>query len=266
LTDQIFAMSRLKDVSTRAPKELDKKVTKEQTSGLLKELSDLQDILYAESKHSVLVIFQGMDASGKDGAVKNVMGQINPQGVYVYSFKVPTEEELKHDFLWRIHQRTPAKGMINVFNRSQYEDVLITRVHGWCDDALAEKRFHAINAFEEMLTVHNNTLIFKFYLHISREEQQERFKERMDDVTKQFKYSEKDFLEAEHWDEYMKMYEDVFEHCDKIPWIIVPSDQNWYKEFIVAKTLVKALKELDMKYPQINKNEAARAIKEKENQ
>ncbi|HEY6955207.1 MAG TPA: PPK2 family polyphosphate kinase [Flavisolibacter sp.] len=246
-------MARLKDISTKAPKDLDKKETKEQTLRLLNELNELQNRLYAEAKHCVLIIFQGMDASGKDGAIKNVLGQVNPMGINVTSFKTPTQEELKHDFLWRVHQHTPERGMIAVFNRSHYEDVLITRVHKWCDDETAKKRFRAINDFERLLVEHNSTSIFKFYLHISPEEQQERFKERMEDPAKTYKYNVNDFKEASYWDEYRKMYEDVFENCEEVPWTIVPADQNWYKEYIVAKTIVKALKELDMKYPQLEK-------------
>jgi polyphosphate kinase 2 (PPK2 family) len=140
-----------------------------------------------------------------------------------------------------------------VFNRSHYEDVLVTRVHGWCDDATAEKRFKAINDFEELLALHNSTQIFKFYLHISQEEQQERFKERMDDPSKHWKYSAKDFEEAKLWDTYMQMYEDVFENCSAIPWTIVPSDQNWYKEYLITRTLVEELEKLKMKYPQLEK-------------
>lgn len=246
-------MAVLKEISTKAPKEFDKSKTKEETASLLKELNELQNVLYAESKHSVLVVLQGIDASGKDGAIKKVLGQINPMGINVTSFKAPTEEELKHDFLWRVHEHTPEKGMIAAFNRSHYEDVLITRVHKWCDDTTAKKRFKAINDFEQLLTDHNSTLIFKFYLHISREEQQERFKERMEDPAKTYKYNENDFKEAELWDQYMQMYEDVFENCNIIPWTIVPADQNWYKEYTIAKTVVNGLKSLDMKYPQLNK-------------
>ena len=246
-------MSRLQEISTKAPKDLDKKQTKEVTAKLLKELDELQNLLYAESKNALLVILQGMDASGKDGVVNNVFGQLNPQGVVVKSFKVPTEEELKHDFLWRVHQHAPSKGMIQVFNRSHYEDVLVTRVHGWCDDATAKARFSAINDFENLLQLHNRTHIFKFYLHISPEEQQERFTERMDDPSKQWKYNEKDFAEAKLWDKYMQMYEDVFAHCSQVPWIIVPSDQNWYKEYLIALTVVERLKGLNMKYPQLEK-------------
>jgi PPK2 family polyphosphate:nucleotide phosphotransferase len=246
-------MGILKDISTRAPKHLDKKATKEKTSQLLEELDELQNLLYAESKRSVLVVLQGMDASGKDGVINNVFGQLNPQGISVKSFKVPTVEELAHDFLWRVHLQAPSKGMIQVFNRSHYEDVLVTRVHGWCDDKLAEKRFAAINNFEELLIDHNNTEILKFYLHISQEEQQQRFEERMADLRKQWKYNQKDFTEAEFWNKYMHMYEDVFENCNIVPWTIVPSDQNWYKEFVVASTVVERLRHLDMKYPQLKK-------------
>lgn len=244
-------MIRLSDISTRAPKDLDKRTTKEETARLLEELGSLQDLLYAEGKHAVLVILQGMDASGKDGAVKKVFGQLNPMGVQVQSFKVPTEEEKKHDFLWRIHNKAPEKGMIRVFNRSQYEDVLVTRVHRMIDDETAMKRFKAINRFEQLLSEHNSTLIFKFYLHISQEEQQQRFEERLDDPSKQWKYNKNDQAEAQHWDQYMKAYEDVFAECDHIPWQIVPADQNWYKEHLIAKTVTEGLRALDMKYPEI---------------
>ncbi len=244
----------LSEISTKAPKDFDKKETKEKTNKILNELVELQKLLYAESKHSVLVVLQGMDASGKDGAISGVFGQLNPQGVQVKSFKAPTAEELSHDFLWRIHQHAPGKGYIQVFNRSHYEDVLITRVKGWCDDATAEKRFEAINDFEKLLMLHNNTRIFKFYLHISRDEQSERLQERITDPAKQWKYNAKDFEEAENWDKYMQMYEQVFDNSKSVPWVIVPSDQNWYKEFLIASTIRDGLKELDMKYPANKEN------------
>lgn len=242
-------MYRLDSISTKAPSDLDKKETKKETEKLLEELNELQYLLYAQSKHSVLVILQGTDASGKDGLIRKVFGQLNPQGVSVSSFKVPTEEELSHDFLWRIHKNAPAKGSIKIFNRSHYEDVLVTRVHGWCDDATAQLRFEAINQFEQLLALHNNTSIFKFYLHISPEEQKERLDERIHDETKQWKYNKKDHEEANHWEKYKQMYEDVFEHCSALPWTIIPADQNWYKEYLVARKLVEHLRELNMKYP-----------------
>ena len=241
----------LSEISTKAPKDFDKKQTKEETVLLIKELNELQYLLYAEGKHSVLVVLQGMDASGKDGVIRKVFSNLNPQGMQVVPFKKPTEEELAHDFLWRVHKHVPAKGMVQIFNRSHYEDVLITRVHGWCDDATAEKRFDAINDFEELLALHNNTQVLKFYLHVSQEEQQERLKERSEDPTKEWKYSEKDREESKLWDKYMEMYEDVFINCNALPWTIVPADQNWYKEYLVAKTLVETLKSLNMKYPDL---------------
>jgi len=248
-------MSRIKlgDIDTRAPKDWDKQATKEKNIKIIEELDDLQNLLYAENKHAVLVVIQGMDASGKDGVVRNVFGKLNPQGVLVKSYKAPSAEELAHDFLWRIHSHAPAKGMIQIFNRSHYEDILITRVHKWCDDATAKKRMKAINDFEKLLVEHNHTTVLKFYLHISPEEQQERLQERISDATKQWKYNENDFVEAKLWKEYMDMYEDCFENCNDIPWTIVPADQNWYKEHIIAKKLRDTLSDLKMQYPGIKK-------------
>jgi PPK2 family polyphosphate:nucleotide phosphotransferase len=240
---------KLPEISTRAPKDFQKETTKEKLASMLAELNELQNLLFAEGKHSILVVIQGLDASGKDGAIKNVLGKLNPQGVTVRSFKAPTEEELSHDFLWRVHNHAPAKGMIQVFNRSHYEDVLITRVHKWIDDETASKRMKAINHFEALLQEHNKTQVLKFYLHISPEEQQQRLNERIEDPRKQWKYNENDFKEAKLWNDYMNAYEDCFENCNNIPWIIVPSDQNWYKEYVIADTLLKTLTSLQMKYP-----------------
>ncbi len=244
---------KLNGISTRAPEGWDKKETKEITEIIVKELDDLQNLLYAEGKHSILVIIQGMDGSGKDGVIRNVLGNMNPQGVNVSSFKAPTAEELSHDFLWRIHRHAPLKGMIQVFNRSHYEDILVTRVHKWCSDKMAEKRMKAINDFELLLQEHNNTHILKYYLHISPEEQHERLAERMKDPTKMWKYNERDFEEAKLWDIYMKMYEDCFNHCDSPAWNIIPADQNWYKEYLIASQLRDLLKSLDMQFPGIKK-------------
>jgi PPK2 family polyphosphate:nucleotide phosphotransferase len=243
----------LSTISTRAPKDLDKQETKDKTAKLLEELDELQNLLYAESKHAVLVVIQGMDAAGKDGLIRNVFGKLNPQGVMVKSYKTPTPEELSHDFLWRVHSHAPPKGVIQIFNRSHYEDILITRVHKWCDDKTAKKRMRAINDFEQLLAEHNHTKILKCYLHISPGEQQARLKERVSDHSKQWKYNENDFAEAKLWDLYMQMYEDCFENCNVIPWTIVPSDQNWVKEYTVAKQLRDTLKGLDMQYPGLKK-------------
>jgi len=244
---------QLAQIDTRAAEDLDKKEIKEKTQAILLKLDEFQNLLFAESKHAILIVLQGMDGSGKDGVIKNVFTSMNPQGVNVKSFKVPTEEEASHDFLWRVHHYAPPKGMIQVFNRSHYEDILVTRVHKWCDDVTAKKRMKAINDFEELLQEHNHTHILKFYLHISPEEQQKRLKERIKDPAKMWKYNEKDFEEAKLWGTYMQMYEECFENCNVVPWTIVPSDQNWYKEFMIAKNLYDLLKSLNMKYPGLKK-------------
>jgi|SRR5665213_222330 len=244
---------RLKDINTRAPAEIDKDVTKYETSKILLELDQLQNMLFAENKHSVLIVIQGMDASGKDGLIRNVFTSMNAQGVNVKSFKTPTTDELSHDFLWRAHLHAPPSGMIHIFNRSHYEDILITRVHKWCDDETARKRMKAINDWEDLIFQHNSTQILKFYLHVSPEEQQKRLKERIKDPTKMWKYNASDFKEAKLWDIYMQMYEECINGCNNVPWIIVPSDQNWYKEYKISSTLKNTLVDLNMQYPGIKK-------------
>lgn len=248
---------RLDDISTRAPKEFEKEATKLKTEGILEEINELQNLLYAESKHAILVILQGPDASGKDGLIRKVFTSMNPQGITVKSFKTPSALELSHDFLWRVHEAAPARGMIQVFNRSQYEDILITRVHKWIDNDTAKKRMKAINDFESLLEEHNNTRILKFYLHVSPEEQQERLQERIKDRTKQWKYNESDFKEAKLFKDYREAYEDCFEYCNDVPWTIVPADQNWYKEYVISAALLDTLKKLDMQYPGLKKSNPA---------
>lgn len=240
----------LLELSTRAPKDMDKEETKQKMVSILEDLDELQNLLFADGRFSVLAVIQGMDASGKDGAIKNVFGKLNPQGVTVTSFKVPTEEEAAHDFLWRIHKNTPGRGYIQVFNRSHYESVLVTRVHQVIDDETAYKRMKSINDFESLLQEDNNTVILKFYLHVSHDKQLERLNERLSEPRKHWKANPKDFKEAELWDEYKKAYEDVFERCNKPDWIIVPADQNWYKEYVIATSLLEALSKLNMKYPE----------------
>jgi PPK2 family polyphosphate:nucleotide phosphotransferase len=243
----------LNKINTRAPKSFRKEKTHAKTAAIINELDDLQNLLYAESKHSVLIILQGMDASGKDGLIRDVFGKMNPQGVRVTSFKEPTPLELSHDFLWRIHLQVPAKGMIQVFNRSHYEDILVTRVHKSINDTQARQRMQAINDFEKLLTQNNNTHILKFYLHISQQEQVIRLEERIQDPQKQWKYEANDLKESKLWNSYRKMYEDCFANCNQPPWHIIPSDQNWYKEYLVANELYKLLKSLKMKYPGLKK-------------
>jgi PPK2 family polyphosphate:nucleotide phosphotransferase len=241
----------LSTISTRAPKEFEKQETKKKLLKILEELQELQNLLYAEGKHAVLVVIQGLDASGKDGAIRNVFGTLNPMGVQVTSFKAPTPEELQHDFLWRVHKHTPAKGMIQVFNRSHYEDVLVTRVHKWIDDETANQRMKAINHFEQLLLQHNNTTILKFYLHVSQEEQQERLQERTTDEKKQWKHNANDIKEAALWDDYRKAYQECIETCNEVPWVVVPADQNWYKEYLIASVLQETLSSFNMKYPKL---------------
>jgi PPK2 family polyphosphate:nucleotide phosphotransferase len=244
---------KISSISTLAPKGLNKEKTKAKTAKIVEELDELQNLLIASQQHSLLVIIQGMDGSGKDGAIRNVFGSLNPLGVSVKSYKAPTPQELSHDFLWRIHANVPEKGMIKIFNRSQYEDILITRVHGWCDDETAEKRMKAINDFEQLLKEHNSTHILKFYLHVSQKEQLERLNERTHDPRKMWKYNAKDFDESKLWKKYMGYYDECFNRCNQIPWTIVPSDQNWYKEYVIATKVYEALKKLKMQYPGLKK-------------
>lgn len=248
-----MASISLNAIDTHAPKDFNKEDIKAKTLKIIEDLDELQNKLYAQSKYSILVVLQGLDASGKDGAIRDVFGQMNPQGVRVRSFKAPTDEELSHDFLWRIHKEVPPKGIIQIFNRSHYEDILVTRVHRWIDDDTARRRMKAINDFEELLATHNNTRMLKFYLHVSEREQQERLQERVHDPRKQWKYNERDFIEASLRANYCQAYEECFEHCDNIPWTIVPSDQNWYKEYIIASSLKDLLSSLDLQYPGLKK-------------
>ncbi|RSK31219.1 PPK2 family polyphosphate kinase [Hymenobacter metallilatus] len=240
----------LTTLPTRAPAEYHKSTTLRELKKLRQELIGLQDRLYAQNRHSVLVLLQGMDASGKDGLIRRVFSGINPQGVQVYSFKEPTEQELAHDFLWRVHQQTPARGMMQVFNRSHYEDVLITRVNGLVTADEARRRFTAINAFEKLLQ-QAGTTILKVYLHVSEEEQQERLQERLTDPAKRWKYEAGDAHKASQWRRYTAVYEDVFAHCSPAtcPWHIVPADQNWYKAYLVARLLRDALVKINPQYP-----------------
>ena len=245
---------KLKSVSTSPPEKFHKDATQKETAKLKLRLDELQNLLYAGSKHALLVVFQGMDASGKDGAVKNVFGGVNPLGCKVFAFKKPTELEMKHDFLWRIHQHVPEHGMIHIFNRSHYEDVLVQRVHKWIDEKTVKQRFGHINDFEKLLTESGITVL-KFYLHISKEKQLERLRERMTDKTKMWKYNEEDLNERKLWNKYMNAYEDVFSNCGKISeWNIIPADHNWYKEYLVAQKVVETLEGLKMKYPGMKRN------------
>jgi PPK2 family polyphosphate:nucleotide phosphotransferase len=213
-----------------------------------KTLAELQERLYADGNQALLVIFQAMDAGGKDGCIANVVGSFDPQGVNVSSFKAPSPEELAHDFLWRIHQKTPAKGMIGVFNRSHYEDVLVVRVKELVPEAVWSKRYELINAFERTLS-EAGTQIVKLYLHIDKDMQKKRLQERLDDPTKQWKLSPADLKERERWDDYMAAFEAAFEKCSQVPWYIVPANYKWYRDVVVGQILIETLEKMNLQYP-----------------
>ncbi|MFN8281972.1 MAG: PPK2 family polyphosphate kinase [Chitinophagales bacterium] len=252
-----MAEIKLSKIPTVAPKGIDKEATKAKTLELVEEIKELQNVLMASSKRSLLVILQGMDASGKDGATKNVFGGINPAGISVHSFKKPSDEEFAHDFLWRVHKVVPEKGQIKIFNRSHYEDVLIQRVHKWIDETTVKQRFDAINNFEKLLE-QNGTKILKFYMHISLDGQLANLEERKTNPKKMWKHKDQDWKERELWKEYMAAYEDVFQNCSKVEWIIIPTDQNWYKEFLIAQKVRDALKEMKLEYPKLVTETAAK--------
>jgi PPK2 family polyphosphate:nucleotide phosphotransferase len=213
-------------------------------------LEVLQEMLYAEQKHKVLVILQAMDTAGKDGAIRHVFEGVNPQGVRVASFKAPTPPELSHDFLWRIHQQAPAKGEIVIFNRSHYEDVLAVRVHDLAPKKVWSRRFEHINQFEHMLA-DEGALILKFFLHIDEEEQKKRLLSRLEDRSKQWKFNPADVKEREFWPKYMAAYQDVFNRTSTpwAPWHIIPSNRKWFRNLIIGKIIVGALENLNIRYP-----------------
>jgi PPK2 family polyphosphate:nucleotide phosphotransferase len=220
------------------------------SAGHRDKLAPLHDLLYAEHKRALLIILQGMDAAGKDGTIKHVMSGVNPQGCTVTSFKQPSAKELDHDFLWRIHAAVPGKGEIGIFNRSQYEDVLIARVHNLVPDDVWKKRYDEINAFEKILT-QNDVHILKFFLHMSSEEQEKRFKARLTDPNKNWKASTADFTERKFWDEYQDAYQDAIAQCstDDAPWFVIPSDHKWFRNFAVGDIIINTLESFQMRYP-----------------
>ena len=220
------------------------------TVQLIGRLEELQERLYANGNRAVLIVLQGMDTSGKDGTIKSVMSGVNPQGCKVVSFKAPSSEELGHDFLWRVHQKAPPKGQIGIFNRSHYEDVLITRVHGWVSEKVVKQRFNQIKEFEELLH-ESGTTILKFFLHISRDEQKERLEERIRDPEKRWKFNEGDLEERKLWKNYMDAFEDVLAatSTDHAPWYIVPANWKWYRNLVVADRVVDALENMKLKTP-----------------
>ncbi|HVY73778.1 MAG TPA: polyphosphate kinase 2 family protein [Puia sp.] len=250
----------------------DKPVSKEVGEALLQsdivQLSALQEKLYADDRYSVLIVFQAMDAAGKDSAVKHVMSGLNPQGVTVHSFKTPTRQELDHDYLWRHYIVLPSRGMVGIFNRSHYENVLVTRVHPEyilnehlpginkvedIDKSFWEKRFKQINHFEKTLA-DNGTIILKFYLHLSKKEQKKRFLERINDTTKNWKFSAADLKERALWKEYRKAYEEMLENTakDYAPWFCIPADDKWFSRLLIANIIVNELSKLNLRFPTLD--------------
>ena len=242
----------LGDFATRIESEkIDKKKAKKMIAANAVEMAELARRMYAENKHSLLLVLQGMDTAGKDGTIRAVMRGTNPTSCQVVSFKKPSEEELDHDFLWRVHKSVPRKGNIGIFNRSHYEDVLVVRVHNLVPEAIWKKRYGQINDFEKLLT-QCGTRILKCFLHISKEEQRERLQERVDIPDKNWKFNPGDLAERRRWDDYQAAYRAALIQCntEHAPWHVIPSDRKWYRNLVVSNLVLKTLRELDPQYPE----------------
>ena len=225
----------------------------------IQKMQELQYLMYAERKHSLLIVLQGLDAAGKDGVVRHVLTGMNPSGCVAVNFKQPTANELAHDFLWRVHPHVPAKGLVAIFNRSHYEDVLVARVHNLVPEKVWSKRYDQINDFEQLIATENNTTILKFFLHISKNEQLARFKKRLDDPARQWKISESDYSEREFWNDYTEAFEDVLTKTstDRAPWFIIPSNHKWFRDLSIAQIITRKMEEMDMQMPKPIANLAA---------
>lgn len=236
----------LRDTSYFADRDAAEKSLRKDTEAIDK----LQDRLFAEGRQSLLLVLQATDAAGKDGTIRKVFGPVDPLGIRAHSFKKPTPEELSHDFLWRVHQKVPAKGEIAIFNRSHYEDVLVVRVHGLADDEIIEARYGQINDFEKLLSTYG-TRIVKIYLQVSKEEQRERLQERVDIPEKRWKFNQRDLDERAHWDQYQDAFEIMLERCSTAwaPWYVIPADRNWYRNAVVARLVRLTLEDMDPQYP-----------------
>ena len=240
-------MSLLNQHSSAGPSSWDKDEIKDLTKALLEEIQEYTKRLHAESKQSILVVLQGMDASGKDGLTRTLFGKTSPTWIDVHSFKKPTDEEFAHDFLWRIHKCTPKKGMISVFNRSHYEDILVPSVFGYIDSQTIDARYDQINQFEKHLEA-NGTKVIKFYLNLSSEKQEEKLMERINNKEKHWKHSDGDWETREHWNSFMEVYESIFKRCNDIPWHIIPCDKNWAKLYSAALILRNQLRTMNPQY------------------
>ncbi len=241
----------LDDIDTRDKSCFpDRAAAEASTAADIARIDQLQDVLYAEGKHALLIVLQATDTGGKDSTIRKVFGPVDPLGVRATSFKAPSSLELSHDYLWRVHQAVPPKGMIGIFNRSHYEDVLIVRVHGLAPKEAIERRYDQINAFERHL-VENDVTVLKFYLHISKKEQRERLQARLDDPTKHWKFNPGDLKERERWDDYREAYEIALSRCSKpkAPWFVIPADRKWYRNAVIARIVRRTLEDLDPCYP-----------------
>ena len=240
---------QLNKIDTSAPGNANKEELKKELFSLHKKIFSLQHLFYANASKSMLIVFQGMDTSGKDGTIRHVFSCVNPLGVHATAFSEPCDKERVHDFLWRIYQQLPEKGMIVIFNRSHYEDILVPTIHRLLDEKLIERRYDYINFFEQQLE-DSGTIILKFDLHISRDEQGKRLEERLTDPLKKWKYKASDKTESKKWEDYIHTYENIISRCGpNIPWQVIPSDDKWYRNYLVAKAIVSKLESLKMRYP-----------------
>lgn len=242
---------KLEKIDTSSTRGIgDKETAKSRVAEIRVELDALQQKLYAEANRGLIIVFQAMDTGGKDGVIRNVFGPLNPQGVNVCSFKRPSDQELARDFLWRVHAQVPAKGMIHIFNRSHYEDVLVHRVHDLLPGKTIEARYRQINDFERHL-VENDVVIAKFFLHISKAEQKERLEARLQDPDKRWKFSKGDLEERRYWHKYREAYEAALNECSKshAPWYVIPADKKWYRDWAVAEIVLATMKRMNPRYP-----------------
>lgn len=243
-------MAKLNHFSTMPPEAFSKEKCKKELTVFHKKLFELQNVFYADNRFALLIIFQGVDTSGKDSTIRHVMTSMNPMGVQVKSFKKPTEEELNHDFLWRVYPHFPAKGMIEVFNRSYYEDILVPLINNTLSKKIIDHRCELINCLEEHLKL-SNIHVLKFFLHLSKETQAQRIQERLTLPHKRWKYAKEDNIALNQWKDYQEAYQMIINNCSKHTWHIIPSDERWYRNYAVAKVLTTHLESLNLKYPQI---------------
>lgn len=251
----------VKDCATEYKGKLGKAEGKREFRKLVNRMQELQEVFYADGKHALLVVLQAMDAGGKDSTIRHVFGPLNPQGCNVVSFKAPNNEELSHDYLWRVHKNTPARGYITVFNRSHYEDVLIVKVKKFVPADTIERRYDHINAFEKMLS-DEGTRIVKFFLNISSDYQKARFRRRLDKTEKNWKFNPEDLETRKDWDKYMKAFEDVLSRCSQkyAPWYVVPAETRWFRDLLVARVIVNILEDMALKFPKIDYDPASVVI------